>query len=162
MCGGKVNSASIPSASNLDVSYGHDTVMISLISVHGQSEPRIYVNTHHKASAEGLEMTWNGLQGSDLHSFTKGHASEKLMSRRVRSSDAKEKICGTVGSVFTELSVWLIPGTKLQQVFCGFLPVPRRTASTALPRRMATPGGHWPRPATAKTRYQAEAGQDIY
>ena len=71
------------------------------------SEPRIYVNTHHKASAEGLEMTWNGLQGSALHSFTKGRASEKLMSRRVRSSDAKEKNCGTVGSVFTE-SVWLI------------------------------------------------------
>ena len=49
------------------------------MSVHGQSEPRIYVNTHHKASAEGLE----GLTGL---SFTKGRASEpeELMSRRVR------------------------------------------------------------------------------
>ena len=106
MCGGKVNSASIRPR----ILTGH-MVMISLISVHGQSE-HVWTKDLREHASQGLcrrtfEMTWNGLQGSALHSFTKGRASEKLMSRRVRSSDAKEKNCGTVGSVFTE-SVWLI------------------------------------------------------
>lgn len=159
MCGGKVNSASIRPR----ILTGH-MVMISLISVHGQSE-HVWTKDLREHASQGLcrrtfEMTWNGLQGSALHSFTKGRASEKLMSRRVRSSDAKEKT----------VALWALSSQNLfgssNEVATGFLrifacAVPRRTASTALPRRMATPGGHWPRPATTKTRYQAEAGQDI-
>lgn len=146
--------------------------MISLISVHGQSEPRIYVNTHHKASAEGLEMTWNGLQGSALHSFTMLYQRSCIWEIDVKTSEiemiewgCKRKTSVALWALSSQNylfgSVWL-PERSCNRFSAVFCAVPRRTASTALPRRMATPGGHWPRPATAKTRYQAEAGQDIY
>lgn len=91
-------------------------IMISPMSVHEQCEPRIYVNTHHQASAEGHEMTWNDLQGWALL---------RVVHLRNWCQDEWrckiKQVCDTVGNVFRFL--WLAHQAKLQQVFCGCLPV---------------------------------------